>query len=194
MRLEDVEDMLYDIASAFFAGTTVIWAEQVNTKPPLPYVTLKVGSVQRTAFPIINEDGSRYYPCSTVAEINLYTKGKAVTVKENATGNFANTAVSDLMDFFNFVESDIVTDHLAGNGMDITLIQPVRDLADLQNDSRYRYRAMAEATVSFAMEADGPYGVGGMAAPNSSGGGTSEMAEAVFDTIEEVEITEGGKD
>lgn len=194
MRLEEVEDVLYGITSKFFTGATVIWSEQINTKPPLPYVTLKVGGVQRTAFPIINEDGTRYYPCSTVAEINLYTKGKPVTVRENATGNYANTAVSDMIDFFNFVESDNVTDLLAMNGMDISLIQPVRDLTDLQNDSRYRYRAMAEATVSFAMEADGPYGVGGIAAPNSSGGGTAEMAKAVFDTIEEVEITEGGKD
>lgn len=30
--------------------------------------------------------------------------------------------------------------------------------------------------------------------PNSSGGGTKEMAEAETETIEEVEITEGGYD
>lgn len=193
MRLEEVEDVLYDIASMFFAGATVIWAEQVNTKPPLPYVTLKVGGVQRTAFPLVNIDGIRYYLCNTVAEINLYTKGKPATVKENVTGNYANTAVSDLMEFINFMESDEVTDLLAGKGMDIYQIPPVRDLADLQNDSRYRYRAMAEATVSFAMEADGPYGVGGMTAiPNSSGGGTEELSLTKENLIEKIEISEGG--
>lgn len=195
MNLEEVKETLYDIAEMFFVGATVIWTEQINTKPPLPYVTLKVGGIQRTSFPVIDDDGNRYYPCRTTAEVNLYTKGKPVTVKEKATGNFANTAVSDLMDFFNFVESDYITDLLAGKGMDISLVPPVRDLTDLQNDSRYRYRSMAEVTVSFAEEADGPYGVGGMPfAPNSSGGGTSEMADATSDTIEEVGITEGGND
>lgn len=195
MNMEEVKDTLYDIAEMFFVGATVIWTEQIITKPQLPYVTLKVGPIQRTSFPVIDDDGNRYYPCRTIAEVNLYTKGKPVTVKEKATGNFANTATSDMMDFFSFMESDRITDLLAGKGMDISLVPPVRDLTDLQNDSRYRYRSMAEATVSFAQEADGPYGIGGMpSAPNSSGGGTSEIVAATQETIEEVEITEGGND
>lgn len=198
MNLDEVKETLYDIAAMFFKGATVIWTEQINTKPPLPYVTLKVGGIQRTSFPIVDEDGNRYYPCRTTAEFNLYTKGKPATIGDNVTGNFMNTATSDMMDFFNFVESDNITDILAGKGMDTSLLPPVRDLTDLQNDSRYRYRSMAEATVSFVEEADGPYGIGSMSAvPNISGGGTLEMAEAITETIEEVEIieiTEGGTD
>ncbi len=195
MNLEEVKDTLYDIAAMFFTGATVIWTEQINTKPPLPYVTLKLGGIQRTSFPVVGDDGNRYYPCRTTAEVNLFTKGKPVTVKEKVTGNFANTATSDMMDFFNFVESERITDLLAGKGMDISLLPPVRDLTDLQNDSRYRYRSMAEATVLFSEEAEGPYGIGGMSyAPNSSGGGTPEKVEAISDTIEEVELTEGGND
>lgn len=193
MNLEEVKDTLYDIADMFFVEATVIWTEQINTKPPLPYVTLKVGSVQRTSFPVVDDNENRYYPCRTTVEVNLFTKGKPVTVKEKVTGNFANTATSDMMDFFNFVESERITDLLAGRGMDISLVPPVRDLTDLQNDSRYRYRSMAEATISFAEEADGPYGIGGMPyAPNSSGGGTPEKVDATTETIEEVELIEGG--
>lgn len=190
MNLEGVKSVIYDVTAEFFQGATVIFAEQVNTKPDLPYITIKTGSIRRTRFPVVDDNGNRYYPCSTMVEFNLYTKGKAVTVAPNVTGNYANTATSDLQDFFNFLDSDIVVDQLAAYGIDISLEPPVRDLTDLQNDSKYRYRAMAEATVSFAQEADGPYGIGGMTAPNSSGGGTSAMADADGDTIEEVEITE----
>lgn len=196
MNLEMVKEVLYDIASMFFGQAVVIWAEQVNTKPVPPYVSLKVGNLNRTRFPLISEDGSRYYPCSTTMEINLYTKGKPISRQENATGNFMNTAVSDLNDFFQFVESEEITDLLAGKGMDVLLILPVRDLTGLENDSRYRYRAMAEATVSFPQEADGRYGIGGMPdAPNDSGGGSVEMAEtegSVIERIEIEEVTEGG--
>jgi hypothetical protein len=196
MNLEDVKSVIYDVTAEFFRGATIIWAEQVNTKPDLPYVTLKVGNINKTRFPIVNDDGNRYYPCSTILEVNLYTKGKAVTVAENVTGNYANTAASDLGDFFLFLESDTVVDQLAGYGLDIALEPPVRDLTGLQNDSKYRYRAMAEVTVSFALEADGPYGIGGHNIPNASGGGASDM-DVSTDYIERAEITEvayeGGK-
>ena len=112
MNLAMVKEVLYDIASMFFQGAPVIWAEQMNTKPTPPYITLKVGNMNRTHFPLIGEGGNRYYPCSTTVEINLYTKGKPVIRQENATGNFMNTAVSDLNDFFQFVESDEITDLL----------------------------------------------------------------------------------
>ena len=195
MNLEAVENILYDITEMFFKGATIVWTEQMNTQPPLPYVTLNLGDINRTSFPIVDEDGNRYYPCSTMLEVNLYTKGKPVTIGENVTGNYANTAVSDLTDFFNFLDSDNGVDILAGKGVTVSLVPPVRDLTNLQNDRNYRYRAMAEATVSFAMEADGPFGTASMeVVPNYSGGGTSELAEATTDTIEEIVITEGGND
>ena len=108
MNLKEIKKTLTYITSMFFAGASVIWAEQINTKPVPPYVVLKFGSVQRTAFPAVNEDLDRYYPCSTTVEINLYTKGKPIDIEENVTGNNINTAVSDMLDFFNFIESDTV--------------------------------------------------------------------------------------
>lgn len=195
MDQEEVKEALYDIVAMFFHGAAVIWAEQINTLPALPCVTLKMGGMQRSAFPLVDEDGSRYYPCRTTAEVDLYTRGKPVTVGDGVTGNHANTAVSDLMDFFNFVESEEITDRMAGKGIEITLIPPVRDLTVLMNDSRYRYRAMAEAAVTFAHEADGAYGIGGIQVPSHSGGGTAGMAGTGIAAIEGVEvndITEGG--
>lgn len=196
MNLEEAKESLYDITAMFFRGAAILWAEQINTRPAPPCVTLKMGALQRNAFPLVDEEGSRYYSCRTTAEINLYTMGKPITVKDNVTGNYANTATSDLMDFFNFVESEEITDKLAGKGIEVTLIPPVRDLTVLLNDSKYRYRAMAEAAVTFAQEANGLYGIGGMPdVPNYSGGGEAEMVAEEIADIEGIEVserTEGG--
>lgn len=189
MTLEDVKSMIYDITAEFFCGATVIWAEQINTKPETPYITLKLGGVRKTLFPLVNGD-ERAYSCSTTLEVNLYTKGKAITVAERVTGNYINTATSDLFDYFSFIESDVIVDRLATYGLDITLEPPIRDLTALQNDSKYRYRAMAEATVSFIQNANGPYGVGGRTLPNASGGGTVEISNTITDIIEEADIKE----
>ncbi len=195
MNLAEVKERLYDLTDMFFKGATVIWSEQINTKPPVPYITLKTGGVSRPSFPVEDGEGRRVYQAKTTWEVNLFTKGQPITAGEGVTGNYANTAVSDLTEFTNFLDSEEIVGIIAKYGMDITLMPPVRDLSDLQNDSKYRYRALAEFSVSFVQEAYGPYGIGGMPlAPNSSGGGTKEMADAVTETIEEVEITEGGYD
>lgn len=190
MRKDEVEKIIYKIVSDFFVGATVIWAEQVSTKPTLPFVTIKTGNINRTRFAIIDDEGRRYYPCSTLLEINLYTKGKPMTIAPNVTGNYANTATSDLQDFFSYLDSEKVVDVLADNGMDISLEGPIRDLTNLQNDSKFRYRAMAEATVSYAQEADGVFRIQGIEIPNPSGGGTREMQEAISDEIDGFEIEE----
>ena len=193
MNLVAVKEALYDMTEMFFKGATVIWADQNIPKPIVPYVTLKVGSVNKSTFPVIDEDDNRFYPCNTVLEVNLFTKGKPVIIEDNVTGNYVNTATSDMLDFFKFLESDVMIDYLSNKGIDVSLIPPVRDLTDLQNDRQYRYRSMAEATISWSEDAEGPYGIGGNAmVPNSSGGGTTEMFETEADVITEIEITEGG--
>lgn len=127
MNLNEVKDVLYDVASGFFAGASVIWAEQTNTTPPLPYVTLKMGGVGRNRAPVEDKDdfNHRYYPSSATLEINLYTAGKPVAAGDGtedpgtmgSTDNHVNTAVSDLTEFFNYLESEYTTDYLTGKGL-----------------------------------------------------------------------------
>ena len=50
MNLSEVKEKIYDITAMFFNGATVIWAEQGNVKPDLPYITLKTGPVKRNVF------------------------------------------------------------------------------------------------------------------------------------------------
>lgn len=191
MNIIDVKEKIYDLVSMFFRGATIIWGEQVNTRPAPPLVVLKCGAVNRNTYPVVDDNLTRIYHGNMILEVNLYTKGQPIKVEDGVVGNYINTATSDLMDFANFLESDEITDVIAGWGMSIYLNPPIRDLTDLQNDSRYRYRAMAEFTVSFAQESSGPFGLrGGLLYPNSSGGGTEEQAMAEDYVIEKVEIEE----
>lgn len=189
MTLEKVKEQICKITEFYFTGAKVLWAELANTKPPLPYVTLKIGHLDRTAFPIEEEteERERSYQCSTILEVNLYTRESMIT-EEKVTGSYANTALSDLTSFTNFLESEEITDKLAKDGIAISLMPPARDLSFLENETAYRYRAMAEYAVSFVIQADGAYGIGGMEIPNWSGGGTKEMAETPIEAIKEVEI------
>ncbi len=192
MNLVEVKERLYDSAACFFAGAVVIWAEQIGTRPEPPYVTLRMGEISRTAFPVEDDEGRRSYHCSTAVEVNLYTRGRSLTEEgTDITGNYINTATADLMEFSSFLESDEQTNVFAGYGMGVSLMPPIRDLTFLQNDGSYRYRAMAEYAVSFVEEAGGRYGLSGMPmVPNSSGGGTAEMTAAGIEFIEEVSIGE----
>lgn len=188
MNLEEVKDKLYELTSVFFGkGATIVWAEQINTKPKLPYVTLKTNGIKRNVFLLQEDDGRRFYHCETTFEINLYTSGKKMTKGTKSTANYANTATSDLMDFFNFLDSEFGIDFLSENEMSISLMRNVRDLTQLENESKYRYRAMAEAVVSFMTEASGLYGIKNTSSfPNSSGGGSQEQANTEIEQIETV--------
>jgi len=195
MNLETVKKTIRDITVMFFQGASVIWTDQQNTAPTLPYVTLKTGSINRTLFALNDSEDERYYPVSVPLEIQLYTKGRLIEATKGVktTPNYSNTATSDLLDFFKFLDSDFVVDMLADKGITILLNPPVRDLTEIQNDRSHRFRAMAEATVSYPEDASGKYGIGGMFnVPNASGGGTEEMVNTMAETYTSVEITEGG--
>ena len=100
MNLVEVKERLYDSAACFFAGAVVIWAEQIGTRPEPPYVTLRMGEISRTAFPVEDDEGRRSYHCSTAIEVNLYTRGRSLTEEgTDITGNYINTATADLMEF-----------------------------------------------------------------------------------------------
>lgn len=191
MSLSLIRGHIFNLVSEFFQGATIAWAEQVNTKPDIPYVTLKTGAINKSLFPVSDEaPGTSYYICNTVLEINLYTRGREVRFEEDdCLVNYENTAVSDLMDFILFLESEEILDRIAGYNLDIQLMPPVRDLTELLNDSKYRYRSMAEFTVSFVLESSGRFGVSGMEQiPNSSGGGSAELADGTTETIENIII------
>ena len=187
MNLTQSREALYEMVASYFKGATIVWVEQSNTKPKLPYITLRVGQVTRNENILRDADG-KYYQCNVKVELNLYTKGKPVKIDGKSTGNYINTATADMADFFFYLDSD--EGILKQSALGITLVgsSQVRDLSQLENDTAYRFRANAEATLYFDMDANGAYGMSGMdEATSSSGGGTDEMYTAEDSYFDEVE-------
>lgn len=177
MDMTEVQNLVQATAAQYFTGAHVIWANQLNTKPPLPYVTLKLGDVSRNLYTASDDDEHRRYWYSTVLDVNVYTDGKPMASQKGAIINYANTAQSDIMDFCNFVESEYITDKLNDNGLVIRFRPPVRNLTELEKERKYRYRAQAEFDIEFMVDASGEYGVGVDAArENYSGGGIADFA------------------
>lgn len=188
MTVEELKDCLFETVQKYFEAGTVIWSEHGNTSPHRPYMTMKMNAARRAAFPIEEEETSlrqRAYQCSSILEVNLYTSGKAVTNDVNVTAGHINTALSGLVRFSNYIESEYITDMLAEKGIAISLMPPVKDLSFLENENAWLYRAMAEYSVSFVMEADGAYGIscfemqpeGGNAEIPDSGGDHGEVPD-----------------
>ncbi len=194
MNQTELRALLYEETSKFFTGARVIWAEQINTKPKPPYVTLKLGSIGRTVFPLGDENDERAYASDTILEVNLYTNGREIQVGPNMTGNFVNTAASDMMEFANFLESEGETMVFALANVSIMLKEKVRDLTELMNESRFRYRSMAEFDITFIQDASGRYAISGNTVPNDSGGGTDELHDAVNGDFTETEAVNAEAD
>lgn len=191
MGIGEVKQVLYELTAKFHPNASIVWAKTKGVAPKPPCITLGYSNLERSAFPLLDEGGEHsYYYCSMGFEVNLYTAGREVSWKGKPMGAFENTAIEDMEEFIRFLDSEKITELTMTNEIAIQWNPPVRDLSELIGDTKYRYRAMAEFTVVFVQEADGAYGVSGMAVPNSSGGGTMEIAEAVIEQIEAVQIKE----
>lgn len=147
--------------------------------------------MEREGFPVRVDSIAAYYNCSMRFEINLYTAGMPLTGDKDAIYAYENTAIEDLEEYTRFLDSEAVTDQMARAGIAILLASPIKDLSELIGDTKFNYRAMAEFVVTFVEMASGRYGVGSDAtAPNPSGGGKPEYADAKNYEIREVEIKE----
>jgi hypothetical protein len=195
MTLEEVKQELYDIVAKYHPTAMVVWEKTKGVKPRPPYITLGYSNLDRSSHRIATEAWDHmYYNYTFTFAINLYTLGKEIKLNGASTGAYENTAVEDLEEFIRFLDSDEITDLLADKGVTIVLNPPIRDLSELIGDTKFNYRSMAEFSVTFVGTADGRYGVMGDVAPNSSGGGSEEFAEAEISAITNVIIQEENDD
>lgn len=192
MNLGEVKQLLYETVVKYHPGAMVVWEKTKGVTPKPPYITLGYSNLNRSLFFLTDdEEKHKYYNYSFTFEINLYAVGKSVKDNAGKVIYYENTAVEDLNEFVCFLNSEEMTNELANKNVTIVVNSPIRDMSELIGDTKFNYRSMVEATVSFSGEADGPYGISSITAiPNSSGGGTPEMAEADIYYIKEVEISE----
>lgn len=119
-----------------------------------------------------------------------------------------NTAVNDLLDFVNYLNSAFVVNLCHNLDIDISINGTVNDVSDYINDTRWQYRAMAEFSVGFTQTAVGATGILLESSvkevperpeethivpewqPTSSGGGYNKLAMETVGYFEDVEIKE----
>lgn len=126
-------------------------------RPQSPLIALTAGSVTRPYQPITQTvDGVpvNCYPSKTTIQVDLFTKGEKLTDENSVTAVMENTAVNDLTDFLNFLNSAYVDDWSTLNDVSI-LANTVQDLSQLINDTVWDYRAMVELEIGFTQAAVG---------------------------------------
>ena len=190
MTIRELRDTLYGIVQGYFVGAEVAWSEQNAVKSTNPLIRLKLGSIKRPTYFINQVDNNAPcgYICSTtMLTVDLFTHGEEI-VDEEGYSIYVNTALDDMADFLNYLQSYYVDDMCENLNISIRPEGDIKDTsAVLDND--YSYRAMQEFVVSFVQETRGYAGISRENwKPTPSGGGTEELANMELTDIGEVNI------
>lgn len=179
MVVNELKEHFYSLVKLFFQNATVIWGEVNLTKPPLPLVALRLDRVTRSSHSITLLNEGRvvnYYPSKAKIYVALFTKGKEVINEEQGVCAI-NTAVNDLLDLADFINSPYGVDFAMKKDFYITPDEEVEDSSALLNDNFWEYKAVLGVEVDFTQESLGDKGIGRFGAyENSSGGGSSDLS------------------
>lgn len=194
MIIDELKTALIDIFTVYFPETTIVWSEQKKlVKPSGDFITLKLRNYERPKHSINllnNNAPTDYYRVTTQLTVQLFTHGakKKITVDGVEQKVSVNTALTDLMDFDNFLRSEY------GNGLqddyDICIDAEgmAQDVSEVV-DTNYEYRAYQEYNVTFTTSSTGAAGISRENwKPTASGGGTEELANKTIQSIDESEV------
>ncbi len=211
MRLYDLKEYVYTLVHSYFQNAIITWANEVSIKKNPPQITLQLSNIRRSANPIDeNQNGEiiRYYPSSAMLTINSFIIGKGA-----ANESPDNTAVADLNEFLNYIDSPEMVDVLYQAGLSFSIAGPVQDIPRLLGTTHYEYRAMVEFQIDFTQEVAGMYNIGHSSSekvfdtetetwvestpvpkedwePTASGGGSYEMENVPLMNFDVVELKE----
>ncbi len=159
MDVKKARSLVYELLGVFFSGASVKHSKQPNTvKSQPPLVTLTTVSVQRPLNPpqkVIDGITVSYYPTRMSLQIDLYTKGAPVQQRPGFITPAENTALSDLVEFANFVASDFTVNWCHQRDVSLTLSGEAHDTSELINDASYQFRATMEMVMNFTQKAVG---------------------------------------
>ena len=157
----ELKEKLYDLVCEHFAllkkRGNIIWGRSKAVYPGSPLVVIYMTNIQRPFLPtreyingIINDN----YPISTILSVDLVSHGEPVTDEPNIASQNKNTAVSELLDFANFINSVYVDNWCNINNISLR-VRAVQDLTAIINDNAWQYRALLEIDVGFIQTASG---------------------------------------
>lgn len=168
MKIGNVKETVFQIIEMFFTGATITYGNQsYKTKPSQPLVTVTFGNTQRVQHPpkkTVDGHVVAYYPSYLHVQVDLYTKGAIVTNTSGGTIGKENTALSDMVDFANFLHSPYMINHIEGQNITIGTEGNVMDTTHLLSSSDFQFRSTIELKVHFTDEV---VGYSGMLAPTS---------------------------
>ena len=154
MRVSEAKELFRSLVKEYFAGATVIWAQQSRmTKPKPALVTIRCGNVHRPLYPnysVVNEELIGYYESRMSITIDVFTHGAAVINDSNGrTAGIDNTSMNDLLSFMDYLNSQYVTEWSHKHDISILLDSDPQDITGLINDTTYEYRARLTLSLYF---------------------------------------------
>lgn len=161
MTQNELKQLLYELISEYFSGASITWSKVKSVIPGSPQVVLNMGVITRTYRPFRQNVKGVFvdsYPSKTTLQIDLYTKGAAVNTDLEIESAYENTAINDLTDFINYLNSAYVDDWCERYDVSI-LCNHVNDLTELINTVTWDYRAMTEIEIGFVQTAVGHTGI-----------------------------------
>ena len=173
MTLTEARELLRERTAAYFGNAAVLFGDQSrSSKQALPLVVLTVGSLRRQLHPSFREGGETrrgWYRCTVPVTVDLFTRG---TPRVTETGIiWLDTAQDQLTGFLDYCNSDLGLAWCGGRDLTVLTGGPVKNLSGLLEGTSREYRARAELTLSFTVEA------GAFAAPLDLDGGYFTEAE-----------------
>ena len=160
MTQNELKQKLYDLVSEYFGSATVMWGKVRVVNPAVPQIVLTMGAVIRHYAPITRWANGvlvNGYPSNTKLQVDLYTKGAPIQTSPGVTAAYENTAVNDLTDFVNYLDSANIDEWSERHDVSI-LCRQVMDLTELINGTTWDYRAMVELEIGFTQTAVGHTG------------------------------------
>ena len=157
MTQQELKKKLYDLVSTYFSGAGVSWSMTKKANPNSPMVALTMGTIYRHYLPTrgdVNGVPIDCYQCYTTLQVDLFTMGADRAGGESVTAERENTAVNDMADFVNFLNSVYVDHWCLLNDVSIQADR-IHDVTQLANDSSWDFRAMVELAIGFTQNAVG---------------------------------------
>ena len=157
MTYRQLRVALEKLVGSYFGTATIMWGKVKAVAPHTPLILLNLGDINRHYLPInetVNGVPLQVYASTTRLQVDLYTKGLPTSTEACIMAANENTAVYDLTEFVNFLNSGFSDEWCGENDVSL-LANRVSDLTALINDTTWDYRAFTEVEVSFTQSTVG---------------------------------------
>lgn len=165
MTLREAKRHIEHITKKYFNGAVVSFSGQsANVKRTSPYVCISPGSPTRDQFPVqrmVNDRMVSYYQTRLPFQIDLFTNGAEGSSGMDGFVTMEDTAVDDLTDFVDYLESLYVIHWCDRINASIIVNGSVQQLTGLVTDTDYQFRAMVELIFCYVHKAVGYTGIQG---------------------------------